>query len=662
MLKSLPLSLLTGLALLASPIHAGNNKDKYYDYIVVGSGPGGGPLASNLARAGHSVLLVEAGDDQSMNVNSEIISFFGFAYTDPTLRWDFFVRNFANETQNLQHNHLTWRRPDGSFYVGRAPPAGSTLLGIHYPRGGTLGGSSTINAMSTMYPSESDWQNVVDLTRDTTWSPSHMRDIFMRVENNHYLTPGTSGHGFNGYLDTIMSNESVWAGQDDLLTVLGTASGHLGQSPADITSNLLADPNFLGPARDQIQGVFGCALHADLAMRRFSSRDYILETANAVKPNGQKKYQLALQLNTLATKVLFTDLNHPRKTPRATGIEFLQGQSVYGADPRRNASHQGSPGRAFARKEVILSGGAFNSPQLLKLSGIGPADELAKFNISTVVDLPGVGTNLQDIYEVPVVGHAARNFTQPTPNPSDPICTYGAPGDPCVELWRQGRGPYMRGATLNSIFRKSAFPALSERDFFLVGGNFALRGFWPPTDSIPPDPPSMFGFSTVKINPQSRSGTVLLRSADPRDTPDINFHLFEEDNAGTAFDFNAELDTVKWARRVFADVPAPLGPIRPVEPPCPGPPAADGTCDDQTDKDWIRNQIFGHHPTSTCAIGADSDQMAVLDSKFRVRGVRGLRVVDASAFPRVPGAFPVLPTFMLSEKATESVLEDAKLW
>ncbi len=489
-----------------------------------------------------------------------------------------------------------------------------------------------------------------------------MRDIFVRVENNHYLPPGTPGHGFNGYLDTIMSNASVWAGQDDLLSVLGTASGHLGQNPANIVNNLLSDANAPSPARDQTQGVFGCAMHADAAWRRFSSRDYILKTANAVKPNGQKKYQLTVQLNSLATKILFTDLNHPRKSPRANGIEFLQGQSVYSADPRHTTANQGTVGRAYARKEVIISGGTFNSPQLLKLSGIGPAAELARFNINVVVNLPGVGTNLQDNYEVPVVGHAARDFQQPPADPSAPICTYGAPGDPCVALWQQGQGPYTAGASVNSIFRKSTHPAYNERDFFLVGGLFAIRGFWPPTDSVPFDPPNMFGFSTVKINPQSRSGTVLLRSANPRDTPEINFHLFKENNAGTALDLNAELDTVKWARRVFADVPAPLGPIAPVEPPCPGTPAADGTCDDQLDKDWITNQIFGHHPTSTCAIGADNNPMAVLDSKFRVRGVRALRVVDASAFPRVPGAFPVLPTFMLSEKATESVLEDANFW
>lgn len=493
-------------------------------------------------------------------------------------------------------------------------------------------------------------------------SPSHMRGILQRIEKNHYLPLGAAGHGFSGYLDTIVSNQSVWVGQDDLLSVLGAASTRLGGDPAKIREDLNSDPNSIAPLRDQSQGVFSCPRHADTAWRRFSSRDYILATQNAADANGRKRFNLTVQLNTLASKVLFTDAGHPNKKPRAVGIEYLKGQSVYSADPRHNASNQGTPGRAFARKEVILSGGTFNSPQLLKLSGIGPAAELARFNISVIVDLPGVGTNLRDNYEVPIVGHAARDFRQPPTDPNDPLCTYGAPADPCVDLWQQSKGPYMGGSTLNSIFRKSAYPAYGERDFFMVGGSFALRGFFPPTNSVQADPPNTFALSTVKINPQSRSGTVLLKSADPRDTPDINFHLFEENSDGTALDISAELDTVKWARRVFADIPAPLGPVAPSEPPCPGTPAADGTCDDEIDRDWIVHQIWGHHPTSTCAIGADNDPMAVLDSKFRVRGVRGLRVSDASAFPRVPGPFPVLPTFMLSEKATESILEDAEQW
>ncbi|KAK3345794.1 GMC oxidoreductase-like protein [Lasiosphaeria hispida] len=651
--------LVLGLA-IPSVIAGGQNPaSDEYDYIVVGSGPGGGPIASNLARAGHSVLLIEAGDDQSNNLNSEIPAFFPFAYVDPTIRWDFFVRNYANDTLALQNNHLTWRRSDGSFYVGRNPPSGATLLGLYYPRGGTLGGSSAINAMGTVLPSESDWQNIVDLTGDNSWSPTQMRNIFRRIENNHYLPPGTPGHGFNGYLDTNQGNQSIWDGQTDVLSVLATLSGGLGQNPAQILDNLIQDVNSANPDRDQSQGVFGQTLHVNASNRRFSSRDYILSTVRANKPNGEPKFPLTVQLNTLATKVLFKS-SPPRSNPKpkAIGVEFLRGASLYRADPR-SSTNTGTPGRAYARKEVILSGGAFNTPQLLKLSGIGPASELTQHNISVLVNLPGVGASLQDNHEVPLVGTATRAFISPPADPNGPACTYGAPGDPCVDLWRRGKGPYSRFSLGEAIFRRSAVAVANELDFFFLGSTFVIRGFWPPTDSVTFDSPETFALSTVKIHPLSKKGEVLLKSSDPRDMPVVNFNLFE---AGTEADLDAYVDTVKWARRTFAQVPAPLGPVTLMEPPCVGTMAADGGCDDVKDKEWIMSQIFGHHATSTAKIGADNDPLAVLDSRFRVRGVKGLRVVDASAFPRVPGPFPLLPTYLLSEKGSESVLQDANSW
>jgi len=170
-MKSITASVVAALLALPASVTATiiQPTNNTYDYIVVGSGPGGGPLASNLARKGHSVLLVEAGDDQSANMNTVVANFFPFAYTDPTLRWDFYAFNYHNETRNLQHNHLVWRRTDGTYYVGREPPVGAELLGIHYPRGKTLGGSSTVNAMNTILPGDGDWQHVVDLTGDQSW-------------------------------------------------------------------------------------------------------------------------------------------------------------------------------------------------------------------------------------------------------------------------------------------------------------------------------------------------------------------------------------------------------------------------------------------------------------------------------------------------------------
>ncbi|CAI4220166.1 unnamed protein product [Parascedosporium putredinis] len=554
-----------------------NSCGESYDYIVVGSGPGGGPVACKLARAGHSVLLVEAGDDQSANLNSEVPQFFPFAYVDTTMRWDYFVRNYHDEQRTLLNHHLTWLR--------------------------TLGGSSAVNAMGSVLPSDSDWQQIVDLTGDTSWSPAHMRQLFQNIENNHYLSPGTAGHGFNGYFHTNSAGESIWNGHTDLLTVLGQLDESLGGDADEILQAVTSDVNELSATRDQDVGVTGQTLHVDAKWRRFSSRDYILETAQS--------YPLTVRLNTLATKLIFSDSNisKKKKTPKVVGLEYLSGSSVYRADPRNNGTQSGTAGRVFANKEVILAAGVFNTPQLLKLSGIGPARELRSLHIPVRVHLPGVGANLQDNYEVPIVGQAAQNFGGPTPDPNAPVCTYGAPGDPCLVLWEQGEGPYAGFGQINSVFRKSSHAALNERDFYANGGTFAIRGFWPP--------------------PTRRSGTVLLRSADPRDTPEINFNLF--DTAESRLDLEAYLDTIKWARRQFALIPGPIGPIQPLEPPCAGTPAADGSCDDEADKQWVMNQIFGHHATSTCAIGS------VLDSKFRVLGVQGLRVVDASAFPGRPG-------------------------
>lgn len=158
-----------------------------------------------------------------------------------------------------------------------------------------------------------------------------------------------------------------------------------------------------------------------------------------------------------------------------------------------------------------------------------------------------------------------------------------------------------------------------------------------------------YGVSMVKGSSVNNKGWVKLRSADPTDTPEINFNHFAE---GSEDDMEAMKDTVAWIRSIYLR----LG-LTPTEPPCSGQPDERGSCG-QDDEDWIHKQTFGHHPTSTNKIGADDDPMAVLDSKFRVRGVAGLRVVDASAFARIPGIFPSAPTFTISQKASDDMLAE----
>lgn len=170
---------------------------------------------------------------------------------------------------------------------------------------------------------------------------------------------------------------------------------------------------------------------------------------------------------------------------------------------------------------------------------------------------------------------------------------------------------------------------------------------------VPSFPPSTFDFSMVKIHSQNHLGTVKLNTSDPRDTPLINFRFFE--GPGVDEDLEAYAEAVNFGRKVFASLKdSHLGPFT-ENLPCKG----NTTCDV---KAYIKAQAWSHHATSSCSIGGDKNPFAVLDSKFRVRGTKGLRVVDASAFPRTPGAFPVLPTFVLGMKGSATVLEDANNW
>ncbi|KAH8898412.1 alcohol oxidase [Thozetella sp. PMI_491] len=579
-----------------------------YDYVVIGSGPGGGIVGSNLAKAGYSVFMIEAGDTSPSE---------GFGQYIPTVTWDFYVKHYPEgDPRNEQYSHLTWLTPDGKYWVGdKGAPAGSKLLGVYYPRGATLGGSTMINAMVVWLPSESDWNYHYNVTGDESWKAENMDKIWKKIEHNNYAAPGAPTHGFDGFLQTTMENIDPARRRAAGLTgnkVVATYASDLklNQSLPDL---LTRDPNLLTPDRDQNQSIFGLVHHQYANGTRYSSRDYIQDTVRSGA-------NLTLSLKSLATKILFDTGSKcgSGKKPRATGVEYLEGGSLYAADRRRTANTTGVRRTVRARREVIVSGGAFNSPQLLQLSGIGPAADLKALNISVLVDLPGVGQHLMDNTEMPVVGS-------------------GDAGNGIVEV----------------AMIKSKHPADGERDIFLFGGQgFLFRGFWPNDPvSQPADPKQPYGVSIVKGSMVNSKGWVKLRSADPTDTPEIVINHYAE---GAEKDLAAMKDTVAYIRTVYQRIG-----ITPLEPPCSGTIAADGSCG-KDDEDWIHKQTFGHHPTCTNKIGADNDPMAVLDSKFRVRGVDALRVVDASAFARIPGIFPSAPTFMISQKASDDMLAELK--
>ncbi|KAI0518392.1 GMC oxidoreductase [Xylaria bambusicola] len=572
-----------------------------YDYIVVGSGPGGAPLAANLARAGYSVTLLEAGDDLGNNKNFSEIANFIAAGNDEKSRWDFFVRHSDDKAREAKYEKTTWRTADGSFYVGLDPPEGSTRLGIYYPRAATLGGCAMHNGGICTLPNDADWDYIAEITGDDGWLASNMRKYFEKMEANEYLPPDTPGHGYNGYVNTTISDPSFMKENSDVQELTSQLISHMGGDAG-------RDINAFSPDRDQTTGVFGLTSHADRNGKRAGTNTYLKRTLA-----DPAKFNLTIQLETLVTRILI-DQKHGK--PSATGVEVLRGSHQYEADPFYNATKKGKPSRIYARKEVIIAGGTFNSPQILKLSGIGPAPELKKFNIPLVKDLPGVGENLGDNYEAGIQSLASK--------------------------------PLNGSFALVSVFLKTR-SARRTRNIQAWCGGFSFEGFWPgfPTDYGQ----NQYECAIVHINPRSQAGYVRLRSDDPREMPDINFNFFAK---GGDEDLTDMLDAVKTFRTALNSAGSPITPFNERHP-CPG---VNQKCTDEAQKEFIKLQSYSHHATSTCAIGPAHDPMAVLDSKFRVHGVGNLRVVDASAFPKVPGAFPVCPTFMLAEKASADILAD----
>ncbi|KAJ5312062.1 hypothetical protein PENANT_c022G06703 [Penicillium antarcticum] len=630
-----------------------------YDYVVVGSGPGGGPLAARLAIAGYKVLLLDAGDDQG-NATRQIVPALQLQSTEyEPMRWDYFVNHYSNTSRQEEDTKMTYRTPGGGLHVGPDAPDGSEPLGIMYPRAGTLGGCSAHNAMITIYPYENDWEHLAALTGNESWSASNMRGYFERLERNRYIPSGLLGHGFEGWLTTSLTDLRLVIEDQKLLSLIlagATAAGQtlLGKIVNTVTGLagvLLRDLNNASPTRDYYTGPYQVPLAVDVPeYKRTGPREFLMKTVNAVNSDGTRKYHLDIQLNTLVTKVSF-DTSGPK--PRALGVDYLLGQSLYRADPRASrTSSNGTPGSVNAAREVILSAGSFNTPQLLKLSGIGPNEELSELGISTLVNSPGVGSNLQDRYEIGTIGKSPTDFVLTSK------CTfmYTMP-DPCLEQYDNDplfKGTYTTNGIAIAIIRKSSV-AEDEPDLLISGAPVNFPGYYPNYSYEGLKDAQHWTWITLKSRSRNNAGTVKLRSTDPRDMPEITFNSFDSgvtENDADEKDLQAVYEAVEFSRTIFDDLVPLDGGFDEV---WPGP----NVTTEREVKDFIKQEAWGHHACCTAAIGEDSDENAVLDSDFRVRGVDGLRVVDASVFPKIPGYYVALPIYMISEKAAEVIIAEA---
>ncbi|HWD28557.1 MAG TPA: GMC family oxidoreductase [Rhizomicrobium sp.] len=599
-------------------------EDVEFDYIVVGSGAGGGPLAANLAKNGFSVLLIEAGGDKD-SLNYAVPGFNGLSTEDETYRWDYYVRHYSDQAQQE-----------------RDPKYIPSQDGVLYPRAGTLGGCTAHNALITVYPSNSDWDGIARITGDASWAADKMWKYFKRLERCEYLTPveiAHTGHGTSGWLTTEKSDSSGLIQDWQLQTTLehATAVAVVGYGMNKINDWL--DPNTQETVDARGEGFLTIPL-ATRKHARNGPREFIRQIAH------QFPDKLTVWTDVFVTKVLFAE----GEENAATGVEYMAGKHLYSADPNSGVQCSVTTparGEIRARREIIIACGTYNTPQLLMLSGIGPAAHLQAHGIAVRADLPGVGQNLQDRYEVGCVFEMESDWVVNAP------ATFSddANDDPALAQWQETRtGPYTSSGSALAFMRRTNKDDLDPNTFvFALAAHF--QGYFPLYFSYFEPIRDRFTWTVLKAHTKNTAGEVTLKSGDPFERPYINFHYFGEGTNTDGSDLDAVVDSVQFARAMMAGsryVTGELLPGREVQ-------------STDTLKQWVRDQAWGHHCSCTCKIGAEDDPMAVLDSNFKVRKTKNLRVVDASVFPHIPGTFIVLPIYMISEKAADVIIAEARL-
>jgi choline dehydrogenase-like flavoprotein len=474
------------------------------------------------------------------------------------------------------HEH---RLHDWGYNTETEPGLGNRV--IESMRGKVLGGSSSINVMTHVRGNRGDYDR---WARDgcADWSYAHVLPYFKRYED--WEGGADRYRGVGGPLTVIRSNTT-----DPFFEGVLAAARDAGFA-------VTADYN--GAEQDG----FGRTQSTIRDGARCSAAVAFLRPALG-RPN------LTLKTRALATRVMLEGAS-------AKGIEYL---------------HRGQATQARAEREVILAGGAFNSPHLLLLSGIGPADHLRRFGLTPVVDLPGVGSNLQDHLAVTVA------YVRREPGPFRDLLRVDRVVAALVQAYVFGTGPatVLPGGVTGFVKTE---PGLAVPDIqFFTRGTALDADIWCP--GIRPAYRDGFSLTPVLLHPESR-GEVRLRSTDPRDKVRISYRALSAEK-----DVRTLRQGVKLARE-FAAGKA-FDPYRQSE----RTPGGDAATDAQIEA-WIRRTArSAHHPCATCAMGTGPD--AALDPAFRVRGVSGLRVVDASAMPDLVSGNINACVLMLAEKASD---------
>jgi choline dehydrogenase len=463
---------------------------------------------------------------------------------------------------------------------------------LYWPRGKALGGTSTINGMIYVRGNRHDYDRWAQLGLPG-WSYDEVLPAFLRSEA-HVERQGAY-HDAHGELTVCRAR-----GSSVLLDAFEEAGAQAGYRRND---------DFNGEDQEGF-GRFDFTIRKG---KRWSTSFAFLRPVMS-RPN------LAVETGALTERIVV-------ENGRATGVAYLR---------------KGKKRRAVAEREIILSAGAVNSPQVLMLSGIGPGDALRAHGVAVVRDLPGVGKNLQDHVDCVMSWECTQPVTLYRDLRADRLAIAVAQG----MLFGEGVAttfPYEAGAFLKTR------PDLAAPDiqlhFMPALEKTANLHFPNPFRRDPVEANHGFTVRVGPLCPDSR-GEITLRSADPKAAPRIQANYLQTETDRKAMIAGVRMTREIVAREAFA-------PYRGREL-APGPTAA-------TDAElvaWLRaSAMTTFHPVGTCRMG--SDPMAVLDARLRVRGVEGLRVADASVMPIIPSGNTNAPAIMIGEKCAQFILEDA---
>ena len=526
------------------------------DYVVVGAGSAGCTVAARLSETGASVILLEAGPSD-WHPMIHIPAGMRSLIRNPLVNW-----NFTTE-----------------------PEKGTGDRRMEWPRGRTLGGSSSINGMLYVRGAPADFDGWAQMGC-RGWSYDDVLPYFMKSEE--YIQGG----------DTEVRGQGGPLKVEDYRTILPLTHRFV---EAAQQAGFPFNPDLNGKTR---YGVGYSQMTRRGRFRGSTAQTYLREAKG--RPN------LTVETNAQAGKLLF-------EGKRCVGATFQRGGKLH---------------EVRANREVIVSGGAINSPHILQISGVGPAAHLQSLGIPVTHDLPGVGANLIDHYVIRVVHrvHGAETVNE--------VARFPRVLPEILRFFFTGKGALTFGVTTSQVFCDSR-EGLESPDLqllFTPGSTHPLK-----LGQLDEQP----GMSCVVcvVKPDSR-GTIMAASADPFARPAI------KPNYLTAHtDELALLGGVRHARRIFAAAALAQHSSGEIQP---GP----GLTSDADLLAYARragNTLY--HPVGTCKMG--EDPRAVVDSRLRVRGIDSLRVIDASVMPTLTTGNTNAPTIMIGEKGAAMIREDA---